>query len=544
MPNRFLAIFTFISIPLVSSFSSRVPLKSASVHHHFLVSVQKRNRGIMLLPLSKLDDRHNEDNPVETDPLLPVDAQPEEPSIGQEILDLAIPALWALLMDPFMALIDTAFVGRFSDSPDQLAGMGSAAALLTFSFYLFNFLCFATTPIVSKERAAGNEQMAISVSGQALSLALLLGTILTVVLVTASQPLLHIMGTLRTGLTANRYATEFLTVRALAAPAVLCISASTGILRGYLDTKTPLYILAFANTINITLDYILIAKLGMGPMGAAIATTSAEWISAITFLLILSSNLPSATGQLGSNRDDKKSVTITPALSIPPWNEVKSLLVASSSLLLRSLVLQITLSGAAGMAARSGLQDAAVSVAAHQIAIQLWLLCNFICDALEAAAQGLVADALGRNSQKRARKISNAIFLYSLILGIGLSLALWIGDSSGFLVHLFTRDDRTQIKLKDILIIVTLAQPLNALVFAADGILQGATEFLFQAKAMALSASIAVIFFLIIHHEGDLRVLEHVWESLIVLQAVRGLTSLYKLADQDGPINLFASSED
>jgi putative MATE family efflux protein len=479
---------------------------------------------------------------LETDRLLPIPTQERnDPSTGQQILSMAIPALGALLIDPLMALADTAFVGRYSNTAEQLAGMGSAAALLSFSFYLFNFLCFATTPLVAKQRAAGNEQAALDVGGQALSLSLLLGGMLTVGLTVASQPLLQLMGTSQTGAVANEYATEFLTIRALAAPAVLCISASTGILRGYLDTTTPLYILVVANLINLTLDFVLIAKLGMGPMGAAIATTTAEWICAIAFLLILAGKLPSATGQVGRNRHDGTVVSITPSLSIPAWHDVKPLVVASSSMLLRSLVLQITLSGAAGLAARSGDHNAAASVAAHQIAIQLWLLCNFICDALEAAAQGLVADALGRNSQEKARDVAMTVFLYSLILGGILSTGLWVGYCTHFLEEFFTQDVPTQLKLQEILIIVILAQPLNALVFAADGVLQGASEFPFQAKAMALSASVALTFYVAIQNGGSHDTLAHVWMALIVLQVMRGLTSLLKLVDKDGPINLLAT---
>jgi hypothetical protein len=52
---------------------------------------------------------------------------------GQRILELAIPALGALLIDPLLTLADTAFVGRFAQSPFELAGMGSATALLTVS---------------------------------------------------------------------------------------------------------------------------------------------------------------------------------------------------------------------------------------------------------------------------------------------------------------------------------------------------------------------------------------------------------------------------
>jgi putative MATE family efflux protein len=491
----------------------------------------------------------------ETDRLLPITAasaksennsdDEDKPSTGRTIIALAAPALGALLIDPLMTLVDTAFVGRYADTSDQLAGMGSAAALLTFSFYLFNFLCTATTPLVASRRASGNEQGALDVGGQALSLSLFMGFILTSVLIALSQPLLQVMGTSMTGEAANSYATSFLMVRAFAAPAVLCISASTGVLRGYLDTTTPIYILVFANLINLALDVLLIGQAGMGPMGAAIATTTAEWISAICFLLILAGKLPTADGQLGSNQERRDGsnaggalVSVVPSLSVPAWEDVKPLLVASSSVLLRSFILQVSLSGAAAMAARG--DDATASVAAHQIAIQLWLLCSFICDALAAASQGLVADALGRKSQEDARDVSMTVFVYSIILGLILSAGLWIGDSTNFVLDLFTKDPAVQTELSEILAIIILAQPLNSLVFAADGVLQGASEFPFQAKAMAISAFVALVYFIAIQGNAGGDTLVNVWLALIVLQSIRGVTSFYKLIQKDGPINLLA----
>lgn len=72
-------------------------------------------------------------------------------NIPAQILSLALPALLALAVDPFMTLIDTAFVGRYSGT-NALSGLGSSAALITFVFYIFNFLCTATTPLVSERR--------------------------------------------------------------------------------------------------------------------------------------------------------------------------------------------------------------------------------------------------------------------------------------------------------------------------------------------------------------------------------------------------------
>jgi Na+-driven multidrug efflux pump len=291
-------------------------------------------------------------------------------------------------------------------------------------------------------------------------------------------------------------------------------------------------------------------------MGAAIATTTAEWISAGLYLAILSGYLPSASEYLGKKEKlvsdisvdggelPLSNISIVPIWTIPSWKEVQPLFVASSSAFFRALVLQASLSAAAAMAARSGNESfegtAAASVAAHQIGIQLWLLCSFFCDSLAAAAQGLIADALGRQDQVDALDISKTIFLYSFYLGLTLALLLQIGSWTGWILDLFTLDPATRVMLERILPLIVLAQPLNSVVFAADGILQGAAEFPFQAKAMVVSGLTAIVTFLILEGLGpnDVNTLVHVWSALLALQLARGLTSLWKLVDRNGPIKL------
>jgi Na+-driven multidrug efflux pump len=287
--------------------------------------------------------------------------------------------------------------------------------------------------------------------------------------------------------------------------------------------------------------------------GAAIATTSAEWISAGLFLAVLAGRLPSASEQLGSNPStiNGDSVVIVPLLKLPAWTEVKPLIVASSAVFFRAVVLQLSLSAAAAMAARGGIGGgegvammdgtAAASVAAHQIGIQLWLLCSFFCDSLAAASQGLVADALGRNDARGVRDVSTTVFTYSLILGIVLASVLQIGEWTNWIFELFTSDPLTRTALREILPLIVLAQPVNAMVFAADGVLQGASQFPFQAKAMAFSGLTAVGTFVALEYGGNnVDTLVHVWTALIALQLMRGLTSLYKLLEKEGPINLLA----
>ena len=129
---------------------------------------------------------------------------------------------------------------------------------------------------------------------------------------------------------------------------------------------------------------------------------------------------------------------------------------------------------------------------------------------------------------------------------------MWVGTSSGFLIDFFTADEGTRIELSKLLTIVILAQPLNAFVFAADGVLQGAEEFTYQAKTMALSVLSAFAMFAVLEYttfgqdtllRGDTDTLVNVWYGLITLQAMRGITSLVKLVEVPGPIDLLGKQE-
>uniref|UniRef100_A0A0G4HNZ0 Polysaccharide biosynthesis protein C-terminal domain-containing protein n=1 Tax=Chromera velia CCMP2878 TaxID=1169474 RepID=A0A0G4HNZ0_9ALVE len=547
---------------LPSDRSPTDPSESSLPPGHCTQIVQRHRHGRTSLPSALSASRE----PTETS------EKETEKGTGEAILSLAVPALASLAIDPLMTIADTAFVGRASDSADALAGMGSSAALLTFAFYIFNFLTTATTPLVASRRAAGEENGALTVGGQALGLAIALGLVLCAFLSVFSDLLLRFMGTGITGPQAGAYAASFLSVRALAAPAVLFCSAATGVLRGFLDTKTPIVVLGGANAVNLLLDILLIPGAGMGPRGAAIATTTAEWVAAFWFGGVLAGKLPSAEGDLGQNRKghagprgsdadpDRASLSsldssdpplvVVPSFSIPPWAEVKALVVASSSVFLRTLVLQAAISSAAALAARShgfGPEGPAASVAAHQIALQLWLLCSFVCDALAAASQALVADALGKCDDRRVKKITQTVLGYSLALGSVLATGLAVGTFGSDALSIerfFTADPSTQTALKPLLTLLIIAQPLNAVVFAADGVLQGAAEFPYQAKSMLLSVLVAGTVFVGLESpwlgvgEGDSNTLVHVWDALLVLQLMRGLTSMKKIVDSRGPIRL------
>ena len=141
------------------------------------------------------------------------------------------------------------------------------------------------------------------------------------------------------------------------------------------------------------------------------------------------------------------------------------------------------------------------------------------------------------------RDVSKTIFAYSFGLGLLLAAALGLGDYTGFLLNLFTEDIPTQEALKPLLLLLIVAQPLNSFVFAADGVLQGASAFAYQAKSMVLRVLVGILSFFCLQYFGGKgteseSTLIYVWYSLVILQFVRGLTSLWKLVESYGLIDL------
>ena len=68
----------------------------------------------------------------------------------------------------------------------------------------------------------------------------------------------------------------------------LIYNMGAGLLRAVGDSKTPLIFLIISCFINIILDMILIRFLGMGVVGAAIATVTSQTVSAILVITVLS----------------------------------------------------------------------------------------------------------------------------------------------------------------------------------------------------------------------------------------------------------------
>ena len=362
---------------------------------------------------------------------------------NRQILALAVPALGSLAADPVLSLVDTAFVGRLGAVP--LAALGIDAAIFGFAFAVFNFLAYATTPLVAQARGRGRIVESGRVVQRALVLAGLVGIASTVVLAVGATFLVRLM---QAGPEVIDPAVSYLRIRAFAVPAVLVILAANGAYRGFQDTKTPLYVTIAVNGLNIVLDPLFMFGFDLGLEGAAWATLAAQWIGAGIFVWLL----------LAKGRSESWPVERVQI------HELRAFLGIGSILIVRTALLVLSLSLATAVAARSGTFD----VAAHQVVSQLWFLLAMIVDALAIAAQALVADLAGREDALGARSLSNRLLGWGVVVGVLLLFGLLA--SGTLLSSAFTDDPEVQEAIRSVIPIAAGMQPLAAVVFVLDGV--------------------------------------------------------------------------
>jgi putative MATE family efflux protein len=379
-----------------------------------------------------------------------------------------------------------------------LAAVAIASAIYAAVFAVFNFLEYAVTPLIAQSIGAGERDEAGRFTVAALAISVTAGVIAAAGLIVFSEPLLRAFGA---GPEVVESATTYLRIRALGVPALLVILVGHGAFRGFQDTRTPLVVTLGLNAVNLVLDPILIFGLNWGVAGAAGATVVAQWFGAAWFLTLF----------FWTRRTE-----LAIGFGRPQRAALRSLVGAGKALILRNASLLASLTAATVVAARVG----TAAVAAHQIAMQLWIFMALVIDAFAIAGQAIVGKELGADSPAVARAVSNR--LLALGASFGIILALVVSLVSPWLGSWFTSNAAVLAAFVSILPILIVMQPINGIVFVWDGIAIGAAAFSVLAWSTVAAAAAAIAFLLVVIPLGW--GLVGVWTGIVVLMLVRAIT--------------------
>lgn len=372
-------------------------------------------------------------------------------SVDRRIRALAVPALATLAIEPLYVLTDTAIVGRLGTIP--LGGLALAATVLNTLMWIMNFLSFGTTSRVAFLTGRGQHREAAASAAQALWLAVFAGVAVGAGLAVAAPWLVSALGG-QGGVRAA--AVTYMRISAVGIPMMLIPLASQGYLRGLSDTRTALRIVLVANAVNLVLEVVAVYGLELGVAGSAWSTVIAQAGAAAWFLKVI---VPPIAAAGSSVRPDVRAM--------------RSLLVVGRHLLVRTGALIAALALSTSSAAR--LDD--VSLAAHQITLQLFTFLALVVDALAVAGQALVGTALGAGGFDDIRLVCRRLMRMGVYAGGALAAVVVVTSSA--VPHLFSADPAVVDAAAGALVMLGVLQIPASTAFVLDGILMGASDFRF-----------------------------------------------------------------
>ena len=192
-----------------------------------------------------------------------------------QILRFALPLVLGTLFQQLYSFADTVIVGRCLGT-DALGAVGTTYSL---NFLILGFVQGACVgfgiPVAETFGAKDQGGLRKYLFNGAL-LCVVLSVVFTISTTLMAGPLLQLIHTPE-----ELYADAVLYIRIifLGIPATVLYNYASSVLRAMGDSQHPFYFLLAASVLNIGLDYLLIASMGMGVDGAAIATVLSQLLS-------------------------------------------------------------------------------------------------------------------------------------------------------------------------------------------------------------------------------------------------------------------------
>lgn len=405
-----------------------------------------------------------------------------------QTIGIALPALAGMMTDPILSMVDTLYVGQlgatsttmisttktavtatassFRSSSIPLAALGACTSIFHLAFQCVKGTTATTASLISgasvrdgqtqqhsDEKGTTQHSETTIIAQTSMQQAFITGTAIALFLLLFGPNCLNAMGvpTSSSSLLFSS-ALTYLNHRAVAAPAVVLLTASEGIYRGFGDLITPWKVSAVIAGLNLILDpFCMFRKqdsngsgvigLGMGIKGAAVATSVSQVCGALLYGTLLLRR-----GVLRSNHNGDSIPHIS-------WKQIKQIVTRKSNesaelkqkkkeiaaTILRANAAMITKQGslllgwayATSRATRMGHSI----VAAHQMGLSIWMLFSYALDGISVAAQVLMAREYeelrmventekSAGQQKKVLSLSIYMMTASLIQGLMMSAAI------------------------------------------------------------------------------------------------------------------------
>ena len=372
----------------------------------------------------------------------------ESNNLWKSIMSMVIPALLAILVMLLYNMADMVFVGQTGDTA-QVAAVSIVGPVFNLIMAVAMLLSAGGTVLISKDLGAKDEEHARQISAVCMWGAVILGISSAIIIIGFSKPLLLFLGT-----TPDTYpfAKNYMTILAAGAPFLLISNMLGQLLRAEGAVKDGLIGNLTGTAVNIILDPIFILGLGMGVVGAAIATVVGNIVATLFYMRYMKKKAVVLNMSLSNAR--KKPVLIFTVMALGLPNAVSTML-----------------SGFANSFANQLLSDyGSDSIAANAAAGRINQIIVMVLMGICMGAQPLISYNYGAGNLSKLSGIMKRILILCTVSGV-ITTALVISFRSAA-ISLFLKDASVAVVAESIITLLMLSSPFLGLFYLSTNFLQ------------------------------------------------------------------------
>ena len=207
-------------------------------------------------------------------------------SIIGNLLQFALPLLVGNLFQQLYNMVDTWVIGQTGET-GAYAAVGSVGPIINILIGFFSGLSSGAGVIIAQYFGAKDRVNVSRAVHTSLLLTQIMGVAFTVIGVSMTPTMLHLMLRSENDMTIYPFAKDYLTIYFSGVMGLMLYNMGAGILRAVGDSLRPLYFLIISAVTNTILDLLFVFKFHMGAAGVAWATIIAQFFSAFLALMVL-----------------------------------------------------------------------------------------------------------------------------------------------------------------------------------------------------------------------------------------------------------------
>lgn len=206
----------------------------------------------------------------------------ESAPVPRALVQLAVPAILASLVTTIYNIVDTFFIGRLNNTA-MIAATSVTLPIMMIIHAFGESVGVSAGSYISRELGAGRKEQVSKIVHTMMTMCLIASIVLPIFFFIFLDPLLSVFGADSEVII---YAREYIIILLFSAFTIIFKLASIHLLRAEGDVQFPVIAIAVGVISNVILDPIFMFDwgLGMGVVGAALATAIAQFISMLLML--------------------------------------------------------------------------------------------------------------------------------------------------------------------------------------------------------------------------------------------------------------------